>query len=357
VSRILLTTDVVGGVWDFCLVVAEGLRDAGHVVTLLAIGSPTLRQHQAAQSTGAEVVSAPLKLEWMQDSEADVGATRRLVADVARMVRADIVHANQFAAACADVDVPVIMTLHSDVLSWRRWTLGSTDVPPEWEPYVSLVREALTRADHVAAVSRFLAHEVRSLYGVDRRIEVIHNGWPALQAPVTPREPIALAAGRAWDPAKNVSLIAEAASGWDTGGVYLAGECTHPDGGRVSPPPPLKSLGFLSRVDLDEWLARTTIYVSAARYDPFGLLPLQAALHGCALLLSDIPSYRELWEGAAWFFRSNDADDLRQQWQRLLRTTHLPVDAGERARSLFTPRRMVDAYQQLYSTVEVPAAA
>jgi glycosyltransferase involved in cell wall biosynthesis len=110
-------------------------------------------------------------------------------------------------------------------------------------------------------------------------------------------------------------------------------------------------------VELDDWLARAAIYVSPARYDPFGLLPLQAALHGCALLLSDIPSYRELWDGAACFFRTNDADDLRRQWGRLLHANQDRRDANLRARKLYTPRRMVEAYQRLYSNVDARMAA
>ena len=39
--RILLTTDVVGGVWDFCLVLGGGLAAADCDVTLLALGSPS----------------------------------------------------------------------------------------------------------------------------------------------------------------------------------------------------------------------------------------------------------------------------------------------------------------------------
>ena len=42
-----------------------------------------------------------------------------------------MLHANQFAAACATVEVPVVLTVHSDVLSWHRWTLGSSAIPPE----------------------------------------------------------------------------------------------------------------------------------------------------------------------------------------------------------------------------------
>src|SRR5437762_1540139 len=101
--RILLTTDVVGGVWDFAITLAKGLRSAGDDVVLLALGSPTLVQRQAASGAGAQLVSAPLKLEWMNDSAEDVAITRNLVGQIARRVGADVVHANQFAAACIDV--------------------------------------------------------------------------------------------------------------------------------------------------------------------------------------------------------------------------------------------------------------
>ena len=119
--------------------------------------------------------------------------------------------------------------------------------------------------------------------------------------------------------------------------------------GHAHVPPPLRALGFLERDALDAWLDRADVYLSPARYDPFGLLPLQAALHGCALLLSDIPSYRELWDGAARFFRPDDADDLRRQWQRLLdQPSEAAQRARQRARICYTPARMAAAYAALY---------
>jgi glycosyltransferase involved in cell wall biosynthesis len=162
--------------------------------------------------------------------------------------------------------------------------------------------------------------------------------------------PITLVAGRVWDAAKNVSLAAEAAQGWRPGAVYLAGQTASPEsGGHAHVPPPLQALGYLERDALDDWLARADVYLAPARYDPFGLLPVQAALHGCALLLSDIPSYRELWDGAACFFRSDDADDLRRLWQRLLdQPGDLAQRARERALICYTPARMATAYATLY---------
>ena len=52
-----------------------------------------------------------------------------------------------------------------------------------------------------------------------------------------------------------------------------------------------------------------SIYALPARYEPFGLSVLEAALSGCALVLGDIPSLREIWDGAALFV---DPDDARR---------------------------------------------
>ena len=359
-QRILLTTDVVGGVWDFCMVLARELR-ASAQVTLLALGAPTPAQCRAAAASGVDLRSVALKLEWMRDAEADLLETRRIVRDVARQVGADVIHANQFAAACADVEAPVVLTLHSDVLSWRRWTCATSDVPAEWQAYAALVREALGRADAVVAVSGFLAREIARLYAANRAFEVIHNGWPSPPPPGARHDRITLAAGRIWDAAKNIPLAAEAARGWDAGEVYLAGETTHPDGGQAEIPQPLQPLGVLDRARMDSWLRRASVYLSTARYDPFGLLPLQAALNGCALLLSDIPSYRELWDGAACFFRSNDAAGLRRQWQTLLDDPHrlhgLQDAACRRASTRYTAEAMAGAYRGVYTRVRKHVAA
>jgi glycosyltransferase involved in cell wall biosynthesis len=250
-------------------------------------------------------------------------------------------------------------------LSWRLWTLGARATPPEWRAYRALVCEALARADSLVAVSAFLADETRALYDCRRDIRVIHNGWPSEgeseDGPAAgERGRVTLVAGRAWDAAKNISLVARAAVGWSPGPVYLAGEAANPEsGGLDEVPPPLQGLGFLARPQLDALLRTTLVYLSPARYDPFGLLPLQAALSGCCLLLSDIPSYREMWDGAAEFFRSDDAVDLRRQWSRLLDHPEAAGDLANRARQRalerYTVSSMADAYIDVYGARRVVA--
>ena len=365
--HVLLTADVVGGVWDFCRVLAAELVRARNRVTLLAFGvpGPEHRRQAAAVGEGLTLLHAPLKLEWMEDSDADVRAAEALVTDLARELRPDVVHVNQYGPARVQVGVPVVLTAHSDVLSWRKWVLGERgsaavdgDRPDRWDRYAALVREGVRAADETVAVSRFLADELRALYGIERDVSVIHNGWPASGGDVRPigeRERLTVLGGRAWDSAKNVELAAVAARGWaGTGRVVLAGERRHPETGRSRElGPEIVALGRLSREELDRLLDAGRVYLAPARYEPFGLLAVQAALAGCPLLLADIPSFRELWSGAALFFQSDDAADLRRQWARVLEDDDLAAGlaraARHRARDRYSSARMAAEYAPLYA--------
>ena len=70
------------------------------------------------------------------------------------------------------------------------------------------------------------------------------------------------------------------------------------------------SLGRLTHAAACAALAAASIYALPARYEPFGLSALEAALSGCALVLGDIPSLREVWGDAAIFVDPDDHDAL-----------------------------------------------
>jgi glycosyltransferase involved in cell wall biosynthesis len=307
---------------------------------------------------GLELLHAPLKLEWMQSSEADVEASRELIEQVIHEKKPDVVHANQFVGGLVQSDrAPVVVTAHSDVLSWRHWTLGgrAEEAPRQWTRYAALVRSGLANASAAVAVSSFLGSEIQRLYGLDRPLRVIHNGWPRPAEsgpPLRERAKLSVLAGRAWDDAKNIALAALAAQGSDVGRVVLLGDQRNPETGEVAHfGAPVETLGWVPRQTVDAYLRQARVYVGTARYDPFGLLPVQAALAGCALLLSDIPSYRELWDGAAMFFRSDDAENLRACWQLLADDSLASEIAGRvklRAEERFTAERMASDYLHLY---------
>ena len=117
--KILLTTDTVGGVWDYTVTLARQLDAMRHEVLIAAIGEP--RDERLAHiPAGVQVTSRVYRLEWMQDAEADVRAAARWLRELAQLWAADVVHLNQLAYATFGFPCPVVTAVHSDVLSW--WT-------------------------------------------------------------------------------------------------------------------------------------------------------------------------------------------------------------------------------------------
>jgi glycogen synthase len=158
-----------------------------------------------------------------------------------------------------------------------------------------------------------------------------------------------LASGRLWDEAKNVAALAAAAPGlpWP---VEVAGDLEHPDGG-VAAYTNLRLLGPLPPAEMARRFGTAAIYAAPARYEPFGLAILEAAAAGCALVLGDIASLRENWDGAALFVAPDRPADLRAAIAGLIAApeerSRLAAVARRRARS-FTLHRMAQAYAALY---------
>src|SRR5690606_11677368 len=93
----------------------------------------------------------------------------------------------------------------------------------------------------------------------------------------------------------------------------------------------LHCLGFLDRMQMQEWLAKASIYVAPALYEPFGLAILEAARSGCALVLSDIRSLREVWGDAAEYVDPEDGGQLRQTLLKLIHDPERRRQLAERA--------------------------
>ncbi|HEX2248884.1 MAG TPA: glycosyltransferase family 4 protein, partial [Gemmatimonadales bacterium] len=158
------------------------------------------------------------------------------------------------------------------------------------------------------------------------------------------------AAGRLWDPAKNLAALEAAAPGL-TWPIYVAGEPRHPNRGESVCASHLNLLGHLPARSVAAWLRKASIYAFPARYEPFGLSVLEAALAGCALVLGDIPTLRELWDGAAVFVSPDQPDTLHVAIDGLINDPGLRHALSMRARRralTLTPRRMALGYLAAY---------
>jgi len=114
----------------------------------------------------------------------------------------------------------------------------------------------------------------------------------------------------------------------------------------------VQCLGRLAPADLATWLGSAAIFALPARYEPFGLSALEAGLVGCALVLGDIPSLREVWGDAAVFVPPDQPDVLAEVLQRLITDVSWREFMAQRARARalrYTPERMAREYVALYA--------
>lgn len=98
---VLMTTDAVGGVWNYCIRLAEAL-DAYDVQIALATMGPALNEHQrheVRRLANVQLYESTFKLEWMRDPWEDVDRAGRWLLDLEERLRPDVIHLNGYTHA------------------------------------------------------------------------------------------------------------------------------------------------------------------------------------------------------------------------------------------------------------------
>jgi glycogen(starch) synthase len=317
--KLLTTADTVGGVWTYAVDLARGLAPLGVEIALATMGGPVSesQRKQIQRLDNITLFESNFKLEWMKDPWDDVQASSSWLLEIEQQFKPDVVHLNGYAHGSLPFFAPKLVVGHSCVLSWWRACRGGEVAPPEWNHYRDRVQRGLQAADLVIAPSRAMLSELLRHYGHLRNTQAIPNGREIeCYAHSRKKELFVLAAGRLWDEAKNLAVLDSAAAHLSRS-VYVAGDNKHPDGGLASSKS-VRLLGRLNETTLAHWYSRAAIYALPARYEPFGLSVLEAALSGCALVLGDVPSLRENWDGVAAFVNPDDSTQLRQTIQQLI---------------------------------------
>ncbi len=349
-----MTTDTVGGVWTYALELCRAFAEAEVQVELATMGEPvTAMQAEAARSVpGLRLHESTYRLEWMDAPWEDVRASGRWLLSLEARLAPDIVHLNGYVHGALPWRAPSVVVAHSCVLSWWEAVLGAP-APARYARYRREVRRGLRAVDRVVAPSAAMLASLQRHYGPLPPTCVIPNARRPEAFTAAPKERFVLAAGRLWDEAKNLAAL-EAVAPRLSCPVRVAGETRHPGGGRVVRARNTEPLGQLSPEALAAWMGRAAIYALPVRYEPFGLSALEAALSGCALVLGDIPSLREVWADAAVFVHPDDLDGLARELSALLddapRRRGMAVKARARALAL-SPRRMAEDYLRLYTTL------
>ena len=88
----------------------------------------------------------------------------------------------------------------------------------------------------------------------------------------------------------------------------------------------IKHISFISRDKLAEYYDNSRLFIFPSRYEGFGFPPLEAALSGCPILLSDINVMKEIHGHSAFYFKSNNVDSLITEINNVLNDKYSFID-------------------------------
>jgi glycogen synthase len=358
--HVLITADTIGGVWTYTQELVCGLVRSGHRVSLVSFGDlPDSGQvNWLKDLSSIDYYPTRFRLEWMEGSERDVGESKVYLEKLIRRLRPDILHFSQYCYGDLANDIPRIVVAHSDVVTWWLAVRGCEPQDCTWiRWYRDTVRRGLEGADTVVAPSQWMRNALIAVYGRHPDSVVIYNARdPSRFNRARDKENFVLSVGRLWDEAKQVQLLAKADIPYP---ICVVGPTETPRKSTTSFPEMtagrIQFSGKRSQEQLRDICARASIYAATSCYEPFGLAPLEAAFSHCALVMNDIPVFRELWGDSAAYFKTNDARDLASVLVGLASDEPLRRNFAERAfecaNSRFTTTRMVEQYQSIYENV------
>jgi glycogen(starch) synthase len=342
--KVLMTADAVGGVWTYASELIEGLAERDVEVTLAVLGPSPTREQRRRLCAGsvARYAERNYALEWMDDPWTDLDRTALWLLELVDTCEPDLVHLNGFALGALPLTVPKLVVGHSCVLSWHE-SVYRTQASPAWERYAVSVRQGLAGAEMLVAPTHAMRETLERLYDPTCPREVIPNGLASAGAPPDSKKPYVLGVGRVWDEAKNLEALERIARrlSWP---VVIAGT-----GG---------SLGHVGASRLDTLYGGASVFAAPARYEPFGLAALEAACAGCALVLGDLASLREVWGDAALYVDPFDDDDLAVKLERVIDDPRLRdslAAAAARRRMTYSRERMAGAYRDVYERLTMEA--
>lgn len=357
--RILMTTSAADGVWGYTAELARELDRLGHQVVLASLGG-TLSDAQRGEIGDLERVTLhesdyPLDAD---DDETLASAAEWLEA-LQRATRCDIVHCNDYGPLQREWSVPTLLVAHG--CRYAKWRVAHPkDAGTQWQRYRERVAAALRNARHVVAPTNAVLRELEESYadaGLHARASVIYKGVDSVRWTVgQERERLfVLGVGPLADEGKNLQCLAAAAETLPC--PVLIAAAGRPERGRA---PRAILLKRLSRSRLAVYYRRARVLAHPARYEPFGLTVLEAALSGCALVLGDIATLRELWGPAAVFVEPTDREALHDAIVTLLRRPDELAEFGRRARRhalRYSARAMALSYVRRYESLLTPSSS
>ena len=341
--RILFTADPNGAGWSHTASLARALARRDEDVLVMAFGAePTPGRRSEMEADGVRLVTIPIPGPTTDPNF--VSAARQALTMMVEEWKPVVVQIDRCSFGDLELEVPKVLTVAADKTA--RVSRGRGPA-----------RKGLLGADAVVSPTRALAEEISRRFEYRRPISMIQPGLEMGDQPISfsatknKRSGI-IFYGRTDEKADGFDLLLEATR-------QMGGDVQLRIGGEGNRPPLpgwVTDLGFFGADERATHFGHAEIAVLPSRDEPFGLLSVEAALAGCALLLSDTPAYRELWHGAAVLVKPDDPAALAEAIKSLMTDTRKREECARlcRARALsgFGADRMVEEHRDVYRRIK-----
>jgi glycogen synthase len=350
--KILMTTDTVGGVWTYTIELCQSLQAYQVEVYLVSLGRKCGEEQkkQLDRIQNVHLIETDYMLEWMKNPWKEIDESGKWLLRLEQVIKPDLVHLNCYAYGSLPFKAPVIVVAHSDVYSWFLSVIKE-DPGGEWLEYFWRVKRGLESADLVVAPSQSILHQLKQVYSPRFNSRVIYNARGFGSFAPRKKEPYLFSMGRIWDKAKNIQLLTKAAEKISFE-IRIAGEQDFSENYFSPSFSDINYLGKLETPQVSRQLANASVFVLPAKYEPFGLSILEAALSGCALVLGNIDSLKEIWGDSALYVDTDDADALAGLLNKLMNSRE-EIDHYSRkalARAMrYSTEAQAEKYWQVYS--------
>ncbi len=367
--KILMATErflpEVGGVEVFTARLASALKERGHEIAVVTSRSG-LTECEEDRQGAVPVYRLPFEASLRARDYRRVIALRRRLAALKENLRPDVVHLNTSGASLLfhlltrrTAPAPLVLTVH--------WL-------PNSESVAVVCAQALAAADWIVGVTRGCLDEALLLNPtIANRSSVVYNSLPPITLSPTPLR---------FDPPKLLCLgRLEAQKGFDVALHALAEVCRHFPTARLTVAgdgtqrPALESLaielgltaavrfmGWVAPDDVPQLINEHTVVVMPSRYEPFGLVALQAAQMCRPLVASRIAGLSEVVRDGdtGLLCDANDPDAFAAAINVLLRQPAAAAHMGQRSRNYvetaFRWDQQVSAYETLFRRVHAQAS-
>ncbi len=349
--KILMTADTVGGVWTYCMELCKALQYASAQIFLVTSGArmKKAQREEVAALSHVTVYETDYKLEWMENPWADIETSGQYLLELEAALQPDVIHLNSYTYGSLPWKAPVVMVAHSDVFSW--WQAVKKEQPPaEWRTYFNCVKEGINSSDRLIAPSQTMLNYIQNIYAPEVEQQVIFNARSRELFAPGDKQQFIFCMGRLWDEAKNIQLLIKAAPHIQYL-IKIAGDHQFENNQQAVQAGKIQYLGTLNSRQVAAQLASAAIYTLPARYEPFGLSILEAALSGCALVLGNIDSLKELWENKAVYVDTHEPLALADLLNYLMKNKAIRMQYARKAyvhAQKFSTQHMAQQYLQVY---------